>query len=178
MSVGYCQCGCGIITPVAIRNRFDIGHIKGEHVPYFHGHNSKKSEQDFWDLIKFWPSDIMRSFCWLWQGGVNKTTGYGKGFRLANEELAHRVAYALVKGYIPDGLELDHLCRNRRCVNPDHLEAVTHTVNVRRGAQTKLSYSDVSEIRSMNASGRKMAKMYGVSHSTVDAILNGKSWIN
>ena len=49
-----------------------------------------------------------------------------------NRTYAHRFAYEQAKGAIPDGLEIDHLCRNRRCVNPDHLEAVTHQENQRR----------------------------------------------
>ena len=46
---------------------------------------------------------------------------------------AHRVAYEIIKGKIPDGLDLDHLCRNKVCVNPDHLEAVTRRENLMRG---------------------------------------------
>jgi len=70
--------------------------------------------------------------CWLWCGGLD-SRGYGQlgvdGVTLR----AHRVAYEAYVGPIPEGLELDHLCRERRCVNPDHLEPVTRSVNVRRG---------------------------------------------
>lgn len=71
--------------------------------------------------------------CWLWQGVTS--SGYGrvlppKGKRRA---LAHRLFYEILVGPIPDGLTLDHLCRNRVCVNPDHLEPTTLTENIRRG---------------------------------------------
>ena len=70
--------------------------------------------------------------CWLWIAGVNKD-GYG-GFRADTRTwLAHRVSYEHFVGPIPEGLELDHLCRTRSCVNPNHLEPVIHIVNVRRG---------------------------------------------
>lgn len=76
------------------------------------------------------------SGCWLYRGHVS-SKGYGKVRvrRLSREHLisAHRVAYEYLRGPIPEGLELDHLCRVRHCINPEHLEPVTHSVNVRRG---------------------------------------------
>jgi hypothetical protein len=51
---------------------------------------------------------------------------------------AHRAAYIAIKGAIPDGCEIDHLCMNRCCVNPDHLEAVPHALNIRRGKRRGL----------------------------------------
>jgi hypothetical protein len=77
--------------------------------------------------------------CWTWTGPLTKG-GYGL-FGLTRTALgqrtknvyAHRYSYERSKGPIPDGLQIDHLCRNRRCINPDHLEAVTGSVNVRRG---------------------------------------------
>lgn len=69
--------------------------------------------------------------CWEWTGGKSDT-GYG-AFELDGAVNAHRFAYISRVGPIPAGLELDHLCRNRACVNPAHLEAVPHRVNVTRG---------------------------------------------
>lgn len=70
--------------------------------------------------------------CHLWIAFVNED-GYG-AFRFGSMQRAHRVAYESEFGSIPDGLEIDHLCRVRSCVNPEHLEAVTHTENVARGS--------------------------------------------
>lgn len=76
--------------------------------------------------------------CWVFTGSRN-VKGYGRiGIRRPGHGrsiLAHRLAYELAKGPIPEGLEVDHLCRNRACVNPDHLEAVPHITNVRRGSR-------------------------------------------
>lgn len=70
--------------------------------------------------------------CWVWTGSV-KSSGYGQ-FRVGDRvRSAHRVAYELEHGDIPADLVLDHLCRNRRCVRPSHLEAVTQRTNVLRG---------------------------------------------
>lgn len=73
--------------------------------------------------------------CWIWTG--KKVAGYGH-FR---GKYAHRLVYSAIVGQIPPGLSLDHLCRNTRCVNPDHLDPVTHKENVRRGNVGKIESS-------------------------------------
>jgi hypothetical protein len=83
---------------------------------------------------RFWSKVEKTDGCWIWRGA---TSGRGYGaFYLArgNKILAHRAAYQMVIGPVPDGADLDHLCRNKMCVNPAHLEAVSHAENVRRGA--------------------------------------------
>jgi len=81
----------------------------------------------FWEKVDKQPSG-----CWVWTGSITK--GYGQiCVRTGRPELAHRVAYQLLRGDIPIGLELDHLCRNRACVNPGHLEVVDNRTNCLRG---------------------------------------------
>jgi HNH endonuclease len=72
------------------------------------------------------------SGCLPWIGHVAKS-GYGAYPHRGGQVRAHRVAYIEAYGSIPDGMIIDHLCRNRSCVNPDHLEAVDNWTNVRRG---------------------------------------------
>lgn len=72
--------------------------------------------------------------CWVWIRQLNND-GYGLIWdgRVRQKVCAHRVSYELARGSIPSGLELDHLCRVRACINPDHLEPVIHAENIRRG---------------------------------------------
>lgn len=71
--------------------------------------------------------------CWEWTGFISPT-GYGKlTYRPLGQQQAHRIVYSILVGQIPGGLTLDHLCRNRACVNPEHLEPVTLGVNTLRG---------------------------------------------
>lgn len=74
--------------------------------------------------------------CWLWTGYLFRS-GYGQIWISGGgdkKRLAHRISYETFIGPVPTNLELDHLCRVRRCVNPDHLEPVTHRENVLRGS--------------------------------------------
>lgn len=70
--------------------------------------------------------------CWIWQGPIN-VHGYGRVTLGERRLMAHRCMYEMAKGPIPKGLDIDHLCRVRACVNPDHMEPVTRAENVRRG---------------------------------------------
>lgn len=76
---------------------------------------------------------ILENGCWEWNTSKQKD-GYGTIGKNGKCYLAHRISYELFKGEIPKGLELDHVCRNRSCINPDHLEPVTHKLNMERSS--------------------------------------------
>ncbi len=93
---------------------------------------------------RFWAKVEKTETCWIWTGAVYQNTGYGAAWMGNGVIGAHRVAYELTHGSpIPkkhkgQAASIDHLCRNKRCVNPDHLELVTQQENIRRGAHGDL----------------------------------------
>lgn len=105
---------------------------------------TKRQLEKFWAFVQK-PADDQDA-CWTWQG-MTTANGYGRiSFALAygqhvREIRAHRVAYILTHGSVSPDLVIDHLCRNRLCVNPAHLEAVTDRVNILRGAGLAAQYA-------------------------------------
>ena len=90
---------------------------------------------------RFWSKVSGGGFteCWEWTGYV-APGGYGRINVNGTPKVAHRVAYELMVGPIPEGLDLDHLCRNRACVNPYHLDPVTRQVNLRRSPRVQVTH--------------------------------------
>ncbi len=102
--------------------------------------------------------------CWAWTGALFEN-GYGAFWDTNNDTnvRAHRAAYQLLRGAIPEGLELDHLCRVRHCVNPHHLEAVTRSENLRRSpllsiAARKRALANPERMREMGRKGGRAGK--------------------
>lgn len=115
-----CACGCGQPTTI----------YRGVPRRFVHGHHARKYPHG-WDVVDTGHATP----CWLWHG-AKTARGYAK-VRCEDGRIsdAHRVIYEKRVGPVPAGLELDHLCRWRSCVRPDHLEPVTHRENMRRGSQ-------------------------------------------
>lgn len=84
-------------------------------------------------MDRFW-SKVQREQggCWIWIGAKN-ANGYGRFWYDRRVMVAHRVAYLMLVGQVPEGKDLDHLCRIRACVNPEHLEPVSRDTNLKRG---------------------------------------------
>jgi hypothetical protein len=165
---GLCMCGCGRPAPIAKQTNHRLGHIRGEAVCYISGHNYPRQ-------ITTWTVDPDTG-CWLWDGSF--LGGYGRAFANGRHVMAHVWVYEQVKGPVPEGTELDHLCRFHRCVNPDHLEPVSHAVNMRRGAVAKLTEDDVRAIRALagTMTQTEIASRFGVTQMNISFILRRKSW--
>jgi hypothetical protein len=92
--------------------------------------------------------------CWLWESAVNQN-GYGRFWHKNKTKKAHRVSYEIYVGPIPDGLQIDHLCRQASCVNPHHLDVVTQKENQRRKPKVKICKHDVGHTQCRQGCARE-----------------------
>jgi hypothetical protein len=151
-----CKCGCG----AEVRR------------DYVNGHNRRFTPYDYLEEDRGHDTP-----CWIWQRAVNNR-GYGLLRRGGRQFPAHRWYYIERFGEVPEGLELDHLCRQRTCVRPEHMEPVTPEVNRQRGKNAKLTPAMVRQIRASPLPSRALAPTLGVSHTAVDDVRSGRRWGN
>lgn len=137
---GICECGCGGQTRIAKLTDHRYGHVRGKPVRFIFNHHLPEVARRQRKRAKVTPDLYTvdeETGCWNWNGAMLATTGRNQYGRLHQGKhkrvLAHRWAYERLRGPIPEGLVIDHLCRNTKCVNPDHLELVTIAENNRRG---------------------------------------------
>lgn len=162
---GYCECGCGERTKLAPRTNRTKGWIEGRPLRFILGHSVRTRQLGY--VVD------EATGCWNAEGRDNDR-GYVQIRRDGQRVYAHRWHYEQAKGPIPDGLDLDHLCRNRRCVNPAHLEAVPPKVNSNRGLRTKLSDEQVAAIRASGLDRVGVAERFGIAPSHAGNILAGR----
>lgn len=122
---GICLCGCGQKTNISKENDASADRVKGRPALYILGHSHK-----------FGPTKPMykvdpKTACWHWLGAKDRA-GYGKWRYLQTPTSAHRAMWQRVNGPLSKKLDVDHLCNQRDCINPKHLEPVTTSENMKR----------------------------------------------
>lgn len=126
--MALCNCGCGGETKVASVTRLSRGSVKGQPFRFIYQHSARMG-------LNFRPGpmyEVLADGCWRWTRSLDGK-GYGQIAAGGKMYRAHRAVYEGNKGPIPKGTVLDHLCGRRDCVNPDHMEPVSHSENLKRG---------------------------------------------
>lgn len=192
---GYCHCGCGQRTKVNAKTDHSRGRIAGEPRKYLYNHHLRNRPI----APRFWSKVDIRSKneCWNWKGKTYRASGTSYGLFYLNGKWAsaHRVAYVLTHGEIPDGLCICHTCDNGLCCNPAHHFPGTRADNNhdkamkgrgrtsnRRGilnTHARLTESAVKEIKRLAATGmmhKLIAQQLHTSPSNICRILQDKAW--
>lgn len=180
IAYGTCHCGCGektgIVTSKEANSRF-LCYV-GKPKIYVHNHHRRLAPQLYTVEDRGYETP-----CWIWRRAISRK-GYGTkclGDGRSGSTLSHVWYWTQKNGPVPLGKMLDHLCRQRACCNPDHLEPVTNMVNCQRGEMAVLTPEIVKAIRSRAGSGEvqlNIALELGISPSTVHTIFRRKTWRN
>lgn len=178
-STHLCECGCGQPTKPAPYSNKRKGWVKGQPLRFIDKHGSGRPIAE-----RFWKKVDKSGDCWMWTGYKN-TKGYGYIGIGSKTQRAHRVAWELEKGPIPEGIEVCHRCDNPSCVRVSHLflgAPVDNTADMwskGRGA-ARLTEAQVIEIRQRYAQGNvtyiMLASDYGVHWSTIAYAVTRKTW--
>jgi hypothetical protein len=178
---GLCECGCGQATKLAKGTCRAKGWVKGQPKRFVNGHQGRIGNRV--------PPPVERRYfgpeyreedrgytspCWIWQHRIHN--GYGVTTQRRTNGRAHKIYYEAVHGPVPRGLELDHRCRQKCCVHPDHLEAVTHTENMRRSSATRLTAEQALAIYLSTDLRAVLAERYDISVDQVKQILARREW--
>lgn len=130
---------------------------------------AETADRRFWSKVR--GGDV--SECWEWQAVT--VDGYGS-FQMTHTKVrAHRLSYEWLIGPIPDGLMLDHLCRNRKCVNPYHMDPVPNVVNARRGATCRATEDRCANGHPWSAETWRIGKR-NLRICPTCAALNSRAW--
>ncbi len=190
MDMRLCECGCG--EEAGFYASDGKGHREGQPKRFVNGHNGRFAGRPFTPLEKRYTVEDRghTTPCWVWQMTLSRK-GYGMMWDPGRNRLtsAARYYYERFVRTIPEGLQIDHLCRVRACVNPAHLEPVTQAVNQQRGANAKLTREQADEIRRRGRSfpprprkrdsGHSLAALsreFGVSKPVIEGIISGRLW--
>ncbi len=153
------------------------------------------------DIVRFNSRVQQGEGCWVWAGATHKEPKpYGVFYAAGRNWLAHRVAWRLAYGVVPDGLFVCHHCDNHRCVRPDHLFVGTNSENIldasgkkrlfgqrptdvtvrgERHGIAKLNEAAVRQLRALHATGVRvtsLARMFGVSRRAIDFAVSRETW--
>jgi hypothetical protein len=166
---GHCHCGCGQKTTIRTKNHTKDRKVKGEPALYVRGHSRRMTPVDYV------PNP--ETGCWEWSG-YKDPQGYCRMMYKGKKALVHRAYWEMHRGPIPEGMTIDHICRVRHCVNPDHLRVVTLAVNSQETNRRRLSDEDIRRIRSlwpaMNQS--EIARLYDTVPSHISRIVRRETW--
>lgn len=117
--------------------------------------------------------------CKIWKRSLDKD-GYGRFEMKGKTYRAHRYFYEMENGIIPKGLVIDHLCRNRACINIEHMEVVTSKENTIRGRSAKINKELAQKVRHIYKTTKtkqvELARMFGIGQDEISRIVNYRRW--